>query len=119
MNHTEMLGEYFTEEWGREVIKTDVGFATFRVFDKEFFIGDMFVKETSRHQGEGQKLGLMLEDEARRRGCQYMTCIVTLDEARAGYVTRKVKCFIDFGFTIDRVTNNQLLMSRGVTENAV
>lgn len=108
-----MLEEYLKEEYDRETLRTEVGFASYKIFPPhECFVGDMFVELDARHKGEGQKLGRALEAEAMIRGCKYLSCIVTLDEARPEFVTRKVKSFIDFGFVISKVVNNQVLMHK-------
>jgi len=95
-----LYASYWKEEENKDVIEGEHGFVAYQHIPKnrEFFITDMFIDESVRGTGLGQKFGNMAVELAKDLGCKKMTCNVWVKDPVK--TTRKIRIFNEFGFNI-------------------
>lgn len=107
-----MFEEYLVEEMGKEVIRTDHGFAAFVVNenDSELFFSDLYIKPEHRTSYEAKKLFSKCKDEARLRGLKNLTGIVSLGVKSPERSTKILRCYLSMGFNVMAAKNNQIII---------
>lgn len=89
---------YIKEREGKETIETECGFIEFLYTPqrKEMYITDMYILESYRKLGKGERLYYKVEEEARERNCDYI--IASYDVNTKGWqITRDA--LVKRGFT--------------------
>lgn len=100
--------KYMLEEYGRSIISNDKGFISYCIHDKECVIYDLFIDTKFRNSREGINLCTQVFSIAKSKECEFASCLVDLDDSLKG--TKLCKTYIEYGFNITRVINNQLVM---------
>lgn len=68
-----MFKDYLKEREGFETFETEVGFMTYKVFGKEFYIRDMYIAPAFRRQRAAWSMADSIFQLARELGCEYVT----------------------------------------------
>lgn len=74
-----LYGQYLKEREGVDILETEYGFVTFKVFPaaRSCFIADIFIKDEARGKGLGTSLMQQVQMIAKKSGC--LSLITTVD----------------------------------------
>jgi len=92
-----MWAEYLKEREDLDTVKTEHGFATYKVMGTECYLRDIYVKPEYRKTGEAKKLSEMVRQEAIKEHCQYISGSVNLKTANP---TISIKAILGDGFEV-------------------
>lgn len=93
-----LYGQYLAEREDKDIIETDKGFATFKVFDNgECYLQDIYVVPSERKTGLATEMADMVSKIAKARGCNLLVGSVCTDDK---YATRNLQVLIAYGMEI-------------------
>lgn len=109
-----MIAEYFKEMQHYETLEMpEKGFIMWHKYgNDELHLAHMYVRPEFRRQGLAQELYKRAEALGREMGCKYATCIVTLADKTRPQASRLVRIYMESGFFIDEVYNNNQVILR-------
>lgn len=105
--------EYQREEYGREVIYSDKGFAVIEFYPHgECLLSEFFVDEENRGSGEAKRLfNKILERCAEEKASHLSTILSTNESARQQEkCTKMARVYALLGFKISGARNDQVIM---------
>jgi GNAT superfamily N-acetyltransferase len=111
----QLFKDYLKEEEGLETIIHPHGFASFRIQDVECYFAHLYVDPPHRHKGIGQKLGTVVENIAKSRGCIVISCNVFLNKANKHSFAKRIDNFNKFGFKIEALYSTHALMTKEIS----
>lgn len=106
-----MIASYFKEMQGYEHLELPkVGFMLYRVFEKEFHIGHIYIEPEFRRSKRVLDFGVLAEKKAKEMGCGYLSCVVTLGLQNNKISSRLVRVYLEYGFEIMEVIGNSQIV---------
>lgn len=97
--------DYLKEREGFEVIESDSGFATYKVYGEECYIRDIYIVPEQRRKGAAAALGNQIREIAKSQGCKYLTGSVASQLPSA---TNNTKAMFADGYRILRTTADMI-----------
>lgn len=106
-----MWAEYFKEREGFETIETGLGVASYRIEGSNCYIKDIFVLPEHRQTGEAFKIGKMVEEIAKEKGCKTLSgsCVPSLS-----FSTESMAGMIKFGFKLHSSTQDFIVLVKEI-----
>lgn len=108
MNDT-LYGLYIKERQGKEILQSEIGFATFFYLDEKCYIEDIFVKEEYRKGGEASRLADEIGKIAKEKGCKQLVGSV-VPSAKGS--TDSLRILLAYGFKLDSSSINFIAMTK-------
>ena len=102
------------EEYGREVYMTAAGFVSYKIYEAECLIYDLFVEKSLRGCSEGQRLTNKLFEIAKEAECKFVTCLVDVNGDKATKGTMLCSTYMRYGFKIVGCDNDRIVMKRDI-----
>lgn len=103
-----MWKDYMAEEYGRSCIYSEYGFMTYSIWEgKEMLCHDFYIKKEHRGTGKGLEIAKKVLEEAKKQGCEIMSCYVDIQKWNTEYI---LKCYMNFGFKIHNLTGDKIVM---------
>jgi GNAT superfamily N-acetyltransferase len=105
-----LFKDYLYEREGKEIIETDKGFITFKIFKNgECYIQDIFIIPEERHTGLAFKMRDDVINIAKERGCHTLIGSVSIDTESA---SRNLKILLNDGWTIHAVNGTAIFVHK-------
>lgn len=98
-----LYAKYVIEREGKEIIESEVGFATYYFLDDNCYIQNIFVEKDYRKIGEASRLAQEIEKIAKSKGCKKLYGTVC---PSANGSTESIKVLLAYGFKLDSSINN-------------
>jgi GNAT superfamily N-acetyltransferase len=93
-----LYGDYIAEREGKQIVESEKGFATFKVFDNgECYIQDIYVIPECRKTNLGKQMADEVSEIAKNRGCKLLIGSVCTEDKHA---TRNLQIFLSYGMNI-------------------
>ncbi len=92
-----LYGEYVKEKYGRDIVYSENGFATYKVNDVVCHIDCMFVRPSARNSGEGKQMLRRILEEVVPKGVTLVMCEVDTMGNGADLAMQK---FFNAGFSL-------------------
>lgn len=103
--------EYIFEREQKEIIEGESGFATFKIFDKECYLQDIYVKPELRQTKLASKMADEVCNIARNRGCSFLIGSVSIDDANA---TRNMKVFLNYNMELYKIAGSMIFLRKNI-----
>lgn len=102
-----LFGDYIMEREGKQIIESDAGFMTFKIFGDECYIEDMYVRKDARRLGVASDMAKEIEKKAREAGCKFVTgtCVPSTNGA-----TESMKGMFSYGFRIHSCVEDKIIL---------
>lgn len=107
----EMFKEYLKERENKEVIENEYGFLVYKIFDKECFLADFYIKPAFRKTFVVGDFVSQLEVIAKDNGCECITAQIQI--ADKGHKVTLSAAF-KLGFNIVSSNNNAIIIMKEV-----
>jgi len=104
-----LYADYIKQREGKEIVETDIGFATYTIVKDGMYIEDIFVSSDHRHSGEAARMADQIADIAREKGLKKLFGSVV---PTANHSTTSLKVLIAYGFRLSSSTNNFILLEK-------
>ena len=111
--------EYQKEEYGREVIYSDKGFAIIEFFvHGECLLSDFFVDEENRGSGEAKRLFNRVLERAKEEHCSHVSTILSTNNStrQQDKCTKMARVYALLGFKICGARNDQVILIKRLNE---
>lgn len=105
--------EFYLEQDGTLTIEETYGFITYRIRGDECLIPHFFVDKENRSAKKGVELANKVKIEAINNGCKYLSCILY---SLNPFVTNNLRIFINYGFEIDGVSGDFILLKMSLED---
>lgn len=106
-----LYAKYVEERQGMSTIWRPHGFVTYRIFDVECFIQDMFIEQTHRLKNKGRELLNDLAELAKKNGCETITANIHLADPNANHT---LKAILACGFAVKDCGNRVLVIVKDI-----
>lgn len=106
-----LYGQYIKEREGKEIIESEIGFATYCFLDGQCYIQDIFVHPDYRRSGEALRLGDEIAKIAKEKGCNKIYGTVC---PSAKGSTISLKSLLNNGFKLDSCINNFIAVVKDI-----
>lgn len=102
-----LYGQYILEREGKSILENEHGFFTYKIYDEECFIEDIFIKKESRRTGVATEMANMMADMARQAGCKFLTgtCVPSTFGA-----SESMKAMFSYGFKIHSAKEDKIIL---------
>jgi ribosomal protein S18 acetylase RimI-like enzyme len=108
-----LYAEYIAEREDKEIIETDKGFATFKIFDnKECYLQDIYIIPECRKTGLATEMTDKIVEMAKEKGCNTLVGSVCVDDK---YATRNMKVFLAYGMQIYKTAGTMIFLKKDIT----
>ncbi len=104
-----LFAQYIKERENKEIIESDIGFATYYFVDKNCYIQDIFVKSDFRKSGEASRLADEISKIAKENGCTKLYGSV-VPSAKGS--TESLHVLLHYGFKLNSSINNFIAMEK-------
>jgi hypothetical protein len=107
-----MFEDYFLEEFGKETLVSDAGFAMYEINGEmsELFVSDFYIKPEFRKTIENKKLFTRLKEIAAEKELKFITGIVSFGVKDNAVSTRVLKMYLALGFKVLQVKDKQIVL---------
>lgn len=104
--------QYIKEREDKDIIETDKGFATFKVFDNgECYLQDLYVVPEYRKTKLATEMADKVTIIAKERGCNKLIGSVCVDDK---FATRNMKIFLSYGMEIHKSIGSVIFLSKDI-----
>lgn len=105
-----LFAEYIKEREGKQIIESDKGFATFKVFDnKECYLESIYVKPEYRETGLATDMANEISEIAKEHGCTSLIGSVCIDDVA---VTKNMKVLLAYNMQIYKIVGNLIFLKK-------
>jgi GNAT superfamily N-acetyltransferase len=102
-----LYAQYIKEREDFEIIETDKGFATYKIFGEECYLRDIYVSPENRRSHVGLHFLEGIEEKAREAGCKYIAG--TVSQISNGK-TDSLIAILKAGFKLHSSTNEKIVL---------
>lgn len=107
-----LYGMYIAEREDKDIIESDKGFATYKLFDNgECYIQDLYIVPGYRQSGFATEMTNKIVDIAKERGCHTLIGSVCSDDKSA---TRNMKVFLAYGMQISNIIGTMIFLKKNL-----
>jgi len=108
-----LYSQYIKEREDKDIIETDKGFATFKIFDNgECYLQDIYIIPEYRKTHLATEMANRVSDIAREHGCKLLVGSVCTDDK---YATRNMKVFLSYGMEIYKTVGTMIFLKKDLT----
>jgi ribosomal protein S18 acetylase RimI-like enzyme len=100
-----LYGEYLKERENFEIVESDKGFVSYKIFGEECYIRDLYVLPEYRKSHLASQMADKVAEIAKEHGCKYLTGSVSTKDPKA---TDNVKVLFSYGFKLLRGTEEMI-----------
>lgn len=104
-----LYGDYIKERANREIIESDIGFATYYYLNDGCYVEEIYVKPEFRKSNEASKMADKISEIAKENDYKklYGTVCPTANGA-----TNSLKVLLAYGFSLDSCINNLIILKK-------
>ena len=106
-----LYAQYIKERENRDIIEIDYGFLSYRIFEDECFICDIFVIPRLRKTGAVNYLTDEVTKIAKKAGCKYLAAKVYVT---APYASEGLLRNLHWGFKIHSVEKDVIVLTKAI-----
>lgn len=107
-----LYADYIKEREDKEIIESDKGFATFKIFDNgECYLQDIYVVPNHRKSHYATEMTDKVVAMAREKGCNILIGSVCTDDK---YATRNMKVFLAYGMEIYKTVGIMIFLKKNI-----
>ena len=107
-----LYAKYIKERENSEIVETDYGFATFKIFDNgEVYVVDVYVEPKLRRQGKASELLDKIQEVTKPLGSKVLTTSVDLN---ANGVENSLNAIYKYGFMAIKRINSMIYFSKEI-----
>ncbi len=110
-----LYAQYIAEREDKDIIETDKGFATYRIFNNgECYLQDIFVIPSERKTGLCFKMADKIVEIAKEQACHTLVGSVCVDDKNA---TRNMKVLLAYDMEISKTIGNMIFFKKNILED--
>lgn len=103
---------YLAEREDKEIIETDKGFATYKIFDNgECYLSDIFVLPAYRQTSLATEMANKISDIAKEQGCDTLIGSVCTEDK---FATRNTKVLLSYGMDVYKTAGNMIFFKKRI-----
>jgi len=106
-----LFANYIKQRENKDILETEVGFATYSVVKDGIYIEDIFVEESHRHTGEAAKMADQIANIARDKGLHKLFGSIS---PSGNHSTEGLKVLLAYGFKLNSSTNNFIWLEKEI-----
>lgn len=106
-----LYSEHIKEREGFEIVETDFGFASYKYYDQECYIRDVYIKPEFRRSRQASKLLDTIQTIAKSSGCKFITTTVS---SQYPNITGNTKAILKYGFEIAKVIQDVIWFKKDI-----
>lgn len=107
-----LYGMYIAEREGKEIIESEKGFATYKIFNNgECYLQDLYVVPEFRKAHIATEMTDQVVAIARERGCNRLVGSVCFDAANP---TANMNVFLKYGMQLASIHGNMIFLSKDI-----
>jgi ribosomal protein S18 acetylase RimI-like enzyme len=108
-----LFADYIKEREDKEIIESDKGFATFKIFDNgECYLQDIYVIPKYRETKIATEMADKVFAIAKERGCKLLVGSVCTEDKNA---TKNMKVFLAYGMQIYKNIGNMIFLNKEIS----
>lgn len=110
-----LYGQYLAERESKEIIESENGFATYKIFNNnECYLQDIFVVASHRKSGLAREMTDKIVQIAKEQGCKTLIGSACIDDKNC---TNNMKVFLAYGMQIDKVIGTMIFLRKDIGDN--
>lgn len=106
--------QYIKERENKEIIENESGFLTYKIFEKECYLADMFIVPEKRGSSAVAYFIQELSDISIRAGCDHISANIRLNDKGA---TRTLRASLKLGFNLVSAENGTITICKELRLN--
>lgn len=107
-----LYAQYIKEREDKEVIESDEGFATYKIFSNgECYLQDLYVIPEKRKSGLAIEMTNKVVEIAKEHGCHTLVGSVCSEDKSA---TKNMKIFLTYGMQIHKIIGNMIFLNKKI-----
>lgn len=106
-----LFANYIKQRENKDIVETDVGFATFSTVKDGIYIEDIFVQESHRHTGEAARMADKIALIAKEKGFHKLFGSIS---PSGNHSTEGLKVLLAYGFKLNSSTNNFIWLEKEI-----